>query len=604
MADRKAELEKKRKKLEELKKAREQKKIEAKDKVISPVKDPSEGASEREDISQLVDRLIGGDTTQTATPATLSPQASKPSATIAKTTTTPTIATSKQRKLKLVVDQLAPVNIRPREVELYAKQTQTEVSSYEGEGTGSEDEDTEERAEPSYREVLGKTGETKEQESQPLPVVEFTAEQVERIVSSDNFVSFVDRTSRLVERALSGPSDILFDYITGNSVENGDSPSSRRVVKKKVFLDERWTQNRAVNAMDWSGHHPELLLVSYYTNPNIPHDPDGVALMWDLKFQKDSPDYVFNCQSPVMSVAFSKFHPNYVIGGTYSGQIVLWDTRSGKRTPIQRSPLSSSAHTHPVYCLDVVGSQNAHNLISVSTNGKLCSWNLDMLSQPQESLELTNKQTKPVAATCLSFPSNDVNKFIVGSEECSIYQGQRHGSKPGISLQFDGHWGPITSISSHRAAGQVDFSHLFLSSSFDWSMKLWSSKLLNEQQMTNKTGYPLCSFDNNSEYVYDVQWSPVHPSVFASADGAGKLDFWDINADTEVPIVSESVESSLVKLCWSPTGHHLAAGDLSGGVHIYEAGEGFCSPHPDEWTKLQQTLLEFQENQEMTAITP
>ena len=84
-----------------------------------------------------------------------------------------------------------------------------------------------------------------------------------------------------------------------------------------------------------------------------------------------------------MSVAFSKFHPNYVIGGTYSGQIVLWDTRSGKRTPIQRSPLSSSAHTHPIYSLDVVGSQNAHNLISVSTDGKMCSWNLDMLSQPQ-----------------------------------------------------------------------------------------------------------------------------------------------------------------------------------------------------------------------------
>ena len=27
-----------------------------------------------------------------------------------------------------------------------------------------------------------------------------------------------------------------------------------RVVKRKVFHDERWTQNRAVNAMDWSAH--------------------------------------------------------------------------------------------------------------------------------------------------------------------------------------------------------------------------------------------------------------------------------------------------------------------------------------------------------------
>ena len=88
-------------------------------------------------------------------------------------------------------------------------------------------------------------------------------------------------------------------------------------------------------------------------------------------------------QSPVMSARFSRFHPSYVIGGTYSGQIVLWDTRASRRTPVQRSPLSSSAHTHPVYCLDVVGSQNAHNLISISTDGKLCSWNLDMLSQPQ-----------------------------------------------------------------------------------------------------------------------------------------------------------------------------------------------------------------------------
>lgn len=68
--------------------------------------------------------------------------------------------------------------------------------------------------------------------------------------------------------------------------------------------------------------------------------------------------------------------------------------RTFKRTPVQRTKLGASAHTHPVYCLDVIGSQNAHNLISVSTDGKMCSWSLDMLSKPQvsyllkESLEL------------------------------------------------------------------------------------------------------------------------------------------------------------------------------------------------------------------------
>lgn len=53
----------------------------------------------------------------------------------------------------------------------------------------------------------------------------------------------------------------------------------------------------------------------------------------------------FFLQSEVMSAGFAKFHPNLVVGGTYSGQIVLWDNRSNKRTPVQRTPLSAAAHT-------------------------------------------------------------------------------------------------------------------------------------------------------------------------------------------------------------------------------------------------------------------
>lgn len=55
-------------------------------------------------------------------------------------------------------------------------------------------------------------------------------------------------------------------------------------------------------------------------------------------------------QSAVMSTTFAKFHPNLVVGGTYSGQIVLWDNRSNKRTPMQRTPLSATAHTVMVTC--------------------------------------------------------------------------------------------------------------------------------------------------------------------------------------------------------------------------------------------------------------
>jgi len=54
------------------------------------------------------------------------------------------------------------------------------------------------------------------------------------------------------------------------------------------------------------------------------------------------------------------------------------------------------------------------------------------------------------------------------------------------------------------------------------------------------------SFEDNSDYVYDVQWSPIHPALFASVDGMGRLDLWNLNQDTEVNI--SQLECQLV-LC-------------------------------------------------------
>lgn len=45
---------------------------------------------------------------------------------------------------------------------------------------------------------------------------------------------------------------------------------------------------------------------------------------------------------------------------------------------------------------------------------------------------------------------------------------------------------------------------------------------------------PLYSFEDNSDYVYDVMWSPTHPALFACVDGMGRLDLWNLNNDTEV----------------------------------------------------------------------
>ena len=42
-------------------------------------------------------------------------------------------------------------------------------------------------------------------------------------------------------------------------------------------------------------------------------------------------------------------------------------------------------------------------------------------------MELQHRQSKAVAVTCFSFLAGDVNNFVVGSEDCTVYTASRHG---------------------------------------------------------------------------------------------------------------------------------------------------------------------------------
>ncbi|XP_073708374.1 dynein, cytoplasmic 1, intermediate chain 2a isoform X3 [Garra rufa] len=488
--------------------------------------------------------------------------------------------------LKLGMSKVTQVDFPPKELVSYTKETQTPTQTHH-----KDDEEEDEDLAVTQPVLEHQEEKDSQKEEEEAPPHELTEEEKQQILHSEEFMTFFDHSSRIVERALSEHVDVFFDY-SGRDLQDkeGESQAGAKLSLNRQFADERWSKHRVVTCLDWSPQYPELLVASYSSNEDAPHEPDGVALVWNMKYKKTTPEYVFHCQSAVMSAAFAQFHPNLVVGGTYSGQIVLWDNRSNKRTPVQRTPLSASAHTHPVYCVNVVGTQNAHNLISISTDGKMCSWSLDMLSTPQDSLELVFRQSKSVAVTSMSFPLGDVNNFVVGSEDGSVYTACRHGSKAGISEMFEGHHGPITGLDCHTAAGPVDFSHLFVTSSFDWTVKLWSTK-------NNK---PLYSFEDNSDYVYDVMWSPTHPALFACVDGVGHLDLWNLNNETEVPTASVTVEGNpaLNRIRWAQSGREVAVGDSEGQVHIYDVGEQISVPRQDEWTRFVLTLTEINENRE------
>ncbi|XP_053189988.1 cytoplasmic dynein 1 intermediate chain 1 isoform X1 [Scomber japonicus] len=489
-----------------------------------------------------------------------------------------------RRMQRLGASKITQVDFLPKEVVSYCKETQTPLTAHLSEEEEEEDEELME-AKPGPESEQQDEDDNKETKE---VLRELTEEERQQILHSSEFQSFFDCSIRVMERALAEDGDIFFDY-SGRDLEDkeGDLAGGSSLSCSRLFYDEHWSKHRVITCLDWSPQYPELLVASYNNNEDAPHEPDGVALVWNIKFKKNTPEYIFHCQSPVVSVGFARFHPNLVVGGTYSGQIVLWDNRSHRRTPVQRTPLSAAAHTHPVYCVNVVGTQNANNLITVSTDGRMCSWSLDMLSQPQETMELVYNKSKPVAVTGMAFPTGDVNNYVVGSEEGTVYTASRHGSKAGICEMFEGHQGPVTGISCHNAVGTVDFSHLFITSSFDWTVKLWSTK-------HNK---PLYSFEDNADYVYDVMWSPVHPALFAAVDGMGRLDLWNLNNDTEVPTASVTIEgaSALNRVRWSSGGKEVAVGDSEGRVWIYDTGE-LSVAHSDDWARFARTLMEIRAN--------
>ena len=84
-----------------------------------------------------------------------------------------------------------------------------------------------------------------------------------------------------------------------------------------------------------------------------------VVLLWSLACP-GRPERAFTCTSPVLSARFDEADAHIVYGGTYSGQVVAWDTRVASTLPVQRTPLSAALHTHPVYALEVGRDDVAH----------------------------------------------------------------------------------------------------------------------------------------------------------------------------------------------------------------------------------------------------
>ncbi|KAK0286264.1 hypothetical protein LTR91_017531 [Friedmanniomyces endolithicus] len=468
-----------------------------------------------------------------------------------------------------------------------------------------------------------------------FPVRALAPDELNAVTGSNDFLDFVERSSKVIERALDEEYDLLSDYAQQSRIAHEEADEyvgrrGRRIKEIASFpLTEAMGAKRMLSTLDFSPKFPELLCTAYTKSQASPHTPPGLLNVWNLHL-KGRPEYSLHATSDLLSCLWHPHHPSLILGGTYSGQLCLWDTRARhQRTgePVQKTPLTGgrTGHAHPIYSLAVVGTQNANSIISVSTDGVVCAWSADMLTVPQEYLELQspNKsayKTDDVAPTCISFPASDPTYFLAGTEQGSIlpvHRYDRAGAKAGVDARtsYAGHMAPVTALDFHPARGKVDLGDLFVSAGMDWSVKVWRAKAGagassassmisgGQADVPPEPVKPLLEIQRE-DTVYDVRWSPTRPSVFGCVDGGGGLDIYDLLVSTEVPVASArpgegGVPSggvqerrdvfglkSLNKLAWEKqSGKHVAVGGLEGVATVFEVGReiGGAETRADAW---------------------
>ncbi|KAJ0411002.1 hypothetical protein ATCC90586_007156 [Pythium insidiosum] len=695
-----AELEEKRRKLEEI---RRRKAI-----VRDGASDAATGASASAAVPESVARAIGEQENRfddfiqnilKSSTASVEPGDADATAGSAAAAAAPSAALSLAEKLAALstVTNVAEIHIQPTLVETYTKHTETDITleheitvrdrpseaMMEVDAVGSPQKQHRDAANSkngaaATAAVTAAAGDATESGSGSGGgdvSMGLSEDEKKKIMQSESLEAFIMKASRVIERALTTSSkyDIMVDY--GATVEDDRLPEDVAQTLKPLFTfkDDQWTRYRAVTDVDVSPFYPELLLVSYTARDfleeeerelgasgarnaagaasssssssallaDLSRTTDGVVLLWSTALPT-RPEYRFTCHSQVTSACFNPFDRNLIFGGTYSGQIVVWDTRA-KSAPVQKTSLSSGSHTHPVYSLAVVGARSSYHLVSASTDGRVCIWDVDQLQQPLEMLDLriavsivsnyssvniaTDKKME-AAVTTFAIHRKENKQLYVGTEAGKLYATPLDAQKSkaagaiadGVSMALDSdktprglalsgfgstssapavgnvaareivvdafskehaHFGPVTAMHLNPLL-PVHRDGLLLTASLDSTVKLWS---------TEHPSSPLFSFEPSNDYVCDVRWSPLHPALFAVVDADGIISFWNICKDVEVPALEVKVgEKALNRLRWTTDGKSVIIGDASGNTIVYEVPAEIAMPLPDDLSQLESKV--------------
>ncbi|XP_022073658.2 WD repeat-containing protein 34 isoform X1 [Acanthochromis polyacanthus] len=320
-------------------------------------------------------------------------------------------------------------------------------------------------------------------------------------------------------------------------------------------------------------------------------------------------DLVIDVSAAVTALCCHPKQPALIAGGLYSGEVVVWDTSRTHDPILAQTGMSADSHREPVYKVAWVPLQKKgeFGVLSASSGGRVLLWMVDsdqgrfvlnaayaivrqqVPHSSSASLKACGRST--VGVTSLALSPWDADTFLVGSEgglllRCSFSsqtpaavpsEGQSVMLRAPAVFSFRPHSGPIHSIHCspfHR--------NLFVSAGTDGQVHLHSLLQPN----------PLVSLRISNSYVFQVQWSPTRPLVFAAANGQGEVQIFDLGRRS--PRAAATIgqgDAGQAATCFDfncQNPHLVAVGKTDGTVGIWQLSTDLTEQSSRENSQLEQ----------------
>uniref|UniRef100_A0A1A7YWC3 Dynein, cytoplasmic 2, intermediate chain 1 n=1 Tax=Iconisemion striatum TaxID=60296 RepID=A0A1A7YWC3_9TELE len=332
--------------------------------------------------------------------------------------------------------------------------------------------------------------------------------------------------------------------------------------------------------------------------------------LWNLDRRNLNPtqaDLVLDVPAAVTSLSCHPTRPALVAGGLFSGEVVVWDTSRTQDPVLAQTGMSADSHRDPVYQVSWVPLQKKGDfgVLSSGSEGRVLLWAVDSDHNRlvlNATYSLRNQQlphsagskvrgSGTVGVSALALSPWDPDTFLVGSEgglllRCS-FSSQVLAAAPSEDwsvaprapavFSFRTTGGPVHSIHCspfHR--------NLFVSAGTDGLARIHS--LLQAD--------PLLSIQVSDSYVFQVEWSPWRPLVFAAATGRGEIQIFDLARRSLRPAATMVTEGSGRAATCLAFNHHnprlVAGGNSDGSVYVWQLSCDLMDQNPTEISQLEQ----------------